>query len=194
MFLNTLSVYAAPVAAKATEKTAEAVNTVEEAGRSGLGLNLVDIAFYLLCFVIAMLVLNNVLFKPLTKLLDERAARIDADYDKMEEMEAKITNADNQAKSILAQAYADGRAITEEAKNQVEPTKAQILAEAEMHKAEMLTKANQEADKIVSNSRATAEKEILVLVQKTIQKATSNLKISGSAQNEILGSIVNSKL
>ncbi len=179
MLLNTLSVYAAGS---------------PEGGRTGLGLNLVDIAFYLLCFVIAMLVLNNVLFKPLSKLLDERATRIDSDYDKMEEMEAKITNADNQAKSILAQAYADGRNITEEARNQVEPTKTQILAEAETHKAEILNKANQEADKIIANSRANAEKEILVLVQKTIQKATSNLKISGASQNEILGSIVNSKL
>jgi ATP synthase F0 subunit b len=179
MIFNSLAVHAA-------EQT--------EGGRTGLGLNLIDIGFYLICFVIAMVILNNFLFKPLAKILDERAKRIDSDFDKMEEMETKITNAENQAKSILAQAYSDSRGIIEEAKSQVESVKSQIILDAENQRDEIIQKANKEGEKIIINSKLTAEKDILVLVQKTIQKATSNLKISGSAQNEILGSIINTKL
>lgn len=81
MILNTIITQA--------ETTQKATEQVIESSRSGLGLNMADIAFYLICFVVAMVVLNNVLFKPLLKILNEREARINASFDEMEAMEAK---------------------------------------------------------------------------------------------------------
>ena len=189
MIFDTIITYAEP-AKKALSATPEVV----ESTRSGLGLNPMDIAFYLLCFVVAMVILNNVLFKPLLKILEERESRINASFDEMEAMETKIANADNQSKSIIAKAHSDARSIIEDAKAQVEPVKAQVIADAEVQAHEIVSSANIDADKIISNAKANADKEVAGLVQKIIQKATSNLHISGPAQNEILGSIINTKL
>jgi F-type H+-transporting ATPase subunit b len=188
MLLNILN----SIQVNAAEKAVETTNKATE--KLPLGIDFVQILFYMLCFVIAMVVLQKYLFLPLVKILDEREAKVAETLDKADELELKIANADNQAKSIIAEAHANARQIIEDAKIDIEPTKAKYLSDAENQRTEIIANANREADKIVSTATATAEKQVLSLVQKTIQKATNNLSISGSAQNEILGSIVNLKI
>lgn len=159
-----------------------------------LGIDIVQIAFYMVCFVIAMVVLQKYLFIPLVKILDQREAKLAASLDLVDELELKIAEADNKAKSIIAQAHANGRQILEDAKSEVEPLKSQYLREAEEQKMQIIANAKREAHKIISTATANAENEVLALAQKTIQKATANLAISGAAQNEILGSIINLKI
>jgi ATP synthase F0 subunit b len=172
MFLNTIT------ASAAKEVVTES---------KGLGLDGIAIAFYLLCFVIAMVVLNKFLFAPLMKILDERETRIQTAFDQVEEVEGKIANCENQAKSILAAAHSQARQIVDEAKGSVDAEKQKVIADANEN-------ANSESQKIISTAKSDARNEVLALVQKTIQKATANLSISQNAQNEILVNIINTKI
>lgn len=169
-------------------------NELITSGHQGLGINLFDLGFYLVCFLIAMVVLNNFLFKPLNKIIDERQARVEKALDEAELIEAKLNSINDQAKVITDQAKADARQIIEDAKAEVDPTKQKVIADAEYQKTQILASASQQGDKIIATANATAQKEVMNIVQKAIQKATSNLSISGAAQNEIMGSIINSKL
>ena len=175
-------------------KAENSANTTGEVATKGLGIEPIQIAFYLLCFVIAMLVLNNVLFKPLTKILDEREIRIDKALDEVEEIESRLANIDNQAKTITETAKVEARQIIEDAISSVEPVKKQVIADAEHTKHDILSSANTQADKIVATANAQAEKEVMTIVHKAIQKATANITVSESAQKEILAGIVNNKL
>jgi F-type H+-transporting ATPase subunit b len=182
------------VAASAANNAANVENKLIDSGHQGLGLNLFDVGFYLVCFLIAMLVLNQYLFKPLNKIIDERQARIEKALDEAELIEAKLNGINDQAKVITDQAKADARQIIEDAKAEVDPTKQKVLSDAEYQKTQIIASASEQGDKIIATANATAQKEVMNIVQKAIQKATSNLSISGSAQNEIMGSIINSKL
>ncbi len=167
---------------------------LETSGHQGLGINLFDLGFYLVCFFIAMVVLNAYLFKPLNKIIDERQARIEKALDEAELIEAKLNTINDQSKVIIDQAKADARQIIEDAKAEIDPTKQKVLADADYQKTQILSAATTQGEKIIFTANMTAQKEVMNMVQKAIQKATSNLSISGSAQNEIMGSIINSKL
>jgi F-type H+-transporting ATPase subunit b len=160
----------------------------------GLGLNFGQLIFYVLCFVLAMVVLNKYLFIPIGKILDEREKKLASSLDMVDELETKIANADNQAKSIISQAAAQSRQIIEDAKAEVEPTKVKVLQEAEDSKQEIIKGAHMESDKIISSAKSSAQTEVSGIVRGVITKATSNLEISESTQKEILANIVNHKL
>jgi F-type H+-transporting ATPase subunit b len=186
MIFQTITAFAA----KETGQSSELVTI----GHTGLGINLVDIGFYLVCFLIAMVVLNNYLFKPLNKIIDERQVRIEKALDEAEMIEAKLNSINDQAKVITDKAKTEARQIIEDAKTEIEPTKQRVLADAEYQKSQIIAAATGQGEKIITNANAQAQKEVMNIVQKAIQKATSNLSISGPAQNEIMGSIINSKL
>jgi F-type H+-transporting ATPase subunit b len=178
------------IIAKAEGATHGATEVVDK----GLGLNGYSIAFYLICFVIAMLILNKALFVPLGKILDDRAARINKALDEAEEIESRLANIDNQAKAIVDTAKLEARQILDEAKSSVEPVKKQVIADAENSKHDIIHNAHTEADKIVATANAQAEKEVMTIVHKAIQKASHNISVPENAQKEILASLVNSKI
>jgi F-type H+-transporting ATPase subunit b len=190
MIFQTITAFAKPE----TTSTMEAGKELVTIAHGGLGIVPFDIGFYLFCFLIAMFVLNKFLFKPLNKILDERQARVEKALDEAELIESKLNGINDQAKVITDQAKAEARQIIEDAKAEIDPTKAKVIADAESQKANIIASATEQGDKIVATANATAQKEVMNIVQKAIQKATSNLNLSGSAQNEIMGSIINTKL
>jgi F-type H+-transporting ATPase subunit b len=191
MIFQTITAFANP---ETGSKMEAATHGLVESGHQGLAINAFDIGFYLVCFLIAMLVLNKFLFKPLNKIIDERQARIEKALDEAELIEAKLNGINDQAKVITDQAKAEARQIIEDAKAEMDPAKAKVIADAESQKANIIASATEQGDKIVASANATAQKEVMNIVQMAIKKATSNLNISGSAQNEIMGSIINTKL
>jgi F-type H+-transporting ATPase subunit b len=190
MIFQTITAFANPE----TGSKMEAATSLVESGHQGLAINPVDIGFYLVCFLIAMLVLNKFLFKPLNKIIDERQARVEKALDEAELIESKLNGINDQAKVITDQAKAEARQIIEDAKAEIDPTKAKVIADAESQKANIIASATEQGDKIVATANATAQKEVMNIVQMAIKKATTNLNLSGSAQNEIMGSIINTKL
>ncbi len=169
---------------KIMEKTAEASN-------KGLGIDPLQIVFYIICFVIAMVVLNKFLFSAIIKILDERKARVDKALDETDELESKMLDINNQAKKITDDAKSEARVIVENAKKDAEPAKAQVLAEADTARTEILTIANNDAKKILDNARATAESEGVAVVQKILSKSVSNMKLSETSSQTILSEIIN---
>jgi F-type H+-transporting ATPase subunit b len=191
MIFQTISALAAT---GSSDKKVSGSSDLISIGHTGLGINPLDIVFYLVCFLVAMAVLNTYLFKPLNKIIDERQARVEKALDEAELIEAKLNSINDQAKVITDQAKSEARQILEDAKVQIGPTKQKVIADAEYQKSQIIAAATDQGDKIIATANSTAQNEVMNIVQKAIQKATSNISISGSAQNEILGSIINSKL
>jgi F-type H+-transporting ATPase subunit b len=183
------------VSAESKNTVAKAVNTVTETvateGGKGLGIDLFQIAFYLVCFLIAMIVLQKFLFSAIIKILDERQSRIDKVLDEHDELESKLNDINNEAKKITDVAKVEARTIIENAKKDVEPAKAKIMAEVDETRTSILATASNDAKKILDNARATAESEGIAVVQKILSKSVSNMKLSDTSSQTILSEIIN---
>jgi F-type H+-transporting ATPase subunit b len=184
------------VSAESKNTVAKAVNAVNETvataeGGKGLGIDLFQIVFYILCFIIAMVVLQKFLFSAIIKILDERQARIDRVLDEHDELEAKLNDINNEAKKITDVAKVEARTIIENAKKDVEPARLKIMSEADATRVEILATASNDAKKILDNARATAESEGVAVVQKILTKSVSNMKLTESSSQAILSEIIN---
>ncbi len=169
----------------------QAMVKATEASSKGLGIDPFQIGFYIICFLIAMVVLNKFLFSAIIKILDERKARVDKALDETDELESKMQDINNQAQQITDNAKAEARSIIENAKKDAEPAKAQVLAEADQARTDILATASNDAKKILDNARATAESEGVAVVQKILTKSVSNMKLSDASSQSILSEIIN---
>ena len=188
---DTITVLASSETTKAGATATKVMETATEAGGKGLGIDPFQIAFYIVCFLIAMVVLQKFLFSAIIKILDERKARIDKALDETDELESKMMDINNQAQQIIDNAKSEARSIIENAKKDAEPAKAQVLAEADQARTEILASASNDAKKILDNARATAESEGVTVVQKILSKSVSNMKLSDSSSQSILSEIIN---
>jgi F-type H+-transporting ATPase subunit b len=183
------------VSAESKNTVAKAVSTATETvateGGKGLGIDLFQIVFYILCFIIAMVVLQKFLFSAIIKILDERQSRIDKVLDEHDELESKLNDINNEAKKITDVAKVEARTIIENAKKDVEPAKAKIMSEADEARTQILATASNDAKKILDNARATAESEGVAVVQKILTKSVSNMKLSDASSQTILSEIIN---
>lgn len=183
------------VSAESRNTVANVANKVSEVttteASKGLGIDPFQIAFYIVCFLIAMVVLQKFLFSAIIKILDERQARIDKVLDEHDELESKLNDINNEATKITDRAKAEARLIIENAKKDAEPAKTQVLSEAENSRTEILANASNDAKKILDNARATAESEGVAVVQKILSKSVSNMKLSESSSQSILSEIIN---
>lgn len=183
------------IAVLAEKDTTDAISKIGETASSqssqGLGIDLFQIAFYIVCFLLAMVVLQKFLFSAIIKILDERQTMIDKALDEHDELESKLKDINNQATKITDNAKAEARAIIENAKKDAEPARIQVLSEAEISRSEILVTATNDAKKILDNARATAESEGVAVVQKILSKSVSNMKLSDTSSQTILSEIIN---
>jgi F-type H+-transporting ATPase subunit b len=189
-FFDPLIVFAEPKAT-AVNSVNKVTETVATEGGKGLGVDIIQIIFYILCFVIAMSILQKFLFSAVAKMLDERQLRIDKVLDEHDELEAKLNDINNEAKKITDVAKVEARTIIENAKKDVEPAKAKIMAEVDETRTSILATASNDAKKILDNARATAESEGIAVVQKILSKSVSNMKLSDTSSQTILSEIIN---
>jgi F-type H+-transporting ATPase subunit b len=99
-------------------------------------------------FVVLMLILNAILYKPIMAKMREREARIKGDLDGAKNLEQKVLDQEalHQEELTKARQTASGE-------------KADLMAEAKKQEAGILDKARGEASVIVEEMKATIQKE-----------------------------------
>lgn len=115
-----------------------------------LGINLPGFLWHTANFLLLLFLLSRVLYKPVVKILDERAERIRESMERAEQIRAQ---SEHDEQERLAQ--------LDDARRQVQAMLTQATAMAEQVKAEARQAAQEEARRIVERAQmeATAERE-----------------------------------
>lgn len=124
-------------------------------------------------FLVLLLILNAVLYKPIMAKMREREAKIKSDREKALELEDKVLEQERLHQEALAKAR---NAATEE--------KNALLAEAKRTEADVLEKARLDAAKIVDDMKSSLQAQASE-VRRTLKEEMSPL--AKSISEKILG-------
>ncbi len=113
-----------------------------------LGINIGYLGMQIILFVTLFLVLRGYLYNPITKVLEERKAKIAKGLEDARQAAIARDNADAEAKNILDEARAEAAKMRQEAAAQAEEQAKGIIAQA-----------NEEAKGIVAGASGEAEAE-----------------------------------
>jgi F-type H+-transporting ATPase subunit b len=124
---------------------------------NNIGINPIFLLAQIVNFVVLAVLLRALLYGPVTKMLDERRAKIEKGLEDARQAEAARANAEAERQKILDGARAEAQKIRAEANQQAEQTAAKIRAdaqaEAEKTKADALAGLGGERDKMLSELR-----------------------------------------
>jgi F-type H+-transporting ATPase subunit b len=113
-----------------------------------LGINLGALIAFLITFVILLVLLSVFLYKPVTKMLDERAARIKESMEQAEHIKQESARAEETVKAQIETGRKEGQAIV-----------AQASQIAERVKEEARAGAREEAEALIAKARTEIERE-----------------------------------
>jgi len=119
-----------------------------EAVTSTLGLNWQGLLWHAINFVVLLVLLRLVLYKPVIGMLDARAQRV---RDSMSQADA--------ARRAAEQAEADRQALLNETRREAERIRARADEQAKRIIAEAGDRAKEQADRIVAEGQARSEQE-----------------------------------
>lgn len=142
-----------------------------------LGINIGYLIMQILLFVILMTVLNGYLYSPITKVLEERKAKIAKGLEDARQAAIARDNADAEAKKILDAARAEAAKIRQDAAVQAEDSAKGILA-----------KANEDARNISAKAKEDAEGERNRILSELRGQVAS---IAIAAANKLVGESLN---
>jgi F-type H+-transporting ATPase subunit b len=117
-------------------------------GFADIGINLPLLVAFIINFVILFALLGIFLYKPVTKMLDERSKRIKESMEQAEATKGEYARAEEDVKKLISKAREDGQALVSQA--------TQI---GEKLKEEAREGAREEAQAIIDRSRAELEEE-----------------------------------
>lgn len=145
----------------------------------GLGINLGYLIVQIGAFIILIVLMRAYAYRPITRILEERQARIAKGLEDARQASIARENADAEAKKVIDEARAEAAQIRSDAVVQAEETANGIISKANMDAKGILVKADQEAleerDRILGNLR------------------TQVASISIAAANKLVGESLNEK-
>lgn len=103
----------------------------------GIGINLPLLLAFVVNFIILLVLLSVVLYKPVLKMLDERQAKIKDSMEQAEKIKQKITQSEENIKAHLDSARKEGQKIVAQAEQIGERLKTEAKEESR-HEAESL--------------------------------------------------------
>jgi F-type H+-transporting ATPase subunit b len=156
----------------------------------GLGIQLPQIVFYIISFLIAMYVLNKFVFSPVAKVMTKREKEIDAALKAKEEADSKVAHIEAESEAIINKAKEEARGILEKAATEIEPQKESILKAAHQKAEEIVASSQKQALEIIESAKVNADKEAVVILEKIVKKSLSNLQISEDIANPVLHKII----
>jgi F-type H+-transporting ATPase subunit b len=151
-------------------------------GFSSLGISLPLLLAFVINFIILLVLLGKFLYKPVLKMLDERAQKvkesmewaesIKRDYEQAKaEVQKQIEKGRQEAQGIIAQAFQTGEALKEEARKE-----ASGQAKAIVEKARLQLEA--ERDKMVEDLRKEFVSLLILASEKVIRQTLDKEKQS----------------
>lgn len=168
----------------ATESVTEA--QTEQSGIIGtLGLKPDIFVAQLVNFLIIMFVLWKWAYKPLLKVLDDRAARIDRGLKDSETASEKLASIELEHAAALVNAREEAAEVIKDAHAQAEKKREALLAKTRDEVAKIVTDARRKISEEREQARQELKKEIGALVVATAEMVLKE-KISDSADAKLM--------
>ena len=120
-----------------------------------LGLNWQGLLTQVVNFGILMILLWMVLYKPVVKMLDQRAAKIREGLQNAEEMKLALARAQEQSAALVEQGRKEGQAVVARAEQIAERIREEAQAQAKAEAEQFLARARAEIE--MDKQRAVAE-------------------------------------
>ena len=112
-----------------------------------LGINLGSLLAFLVTFIVLIILLRLVAYKPIIKMLDERSARIKESMEQAEAIKEKTAHAEETIKAQIEAGRKEGQAIVAQASQVGERVKEEARAEARQEAEALIAKARAEIDR-----------------------------------------------
>ena len=150
-----------------------------------LGLNLVGFLWHSFNFIVLLVLLWLVLFKPVTRLLDERATRVRESLEHAEQVRRQTEQAEADRQALLAEMRRESEAIRLRADEQAKRTIAESQARAQAEADKILAQANANIEASRQQMLAEVRASVADLVVSAVDKVTRSA-VDGQAQRSII--------
>ncbi len=135
-----------------------------------LGINLPSLLLHTINFLLLVGLLTKFLYRPVTRMLDERSARIKESMDRAEVVKEQLARATEESRLQLDAARKEGQAIVDQANQIAERVRAQSRQEAQA-----------DAEKIVLKARAQLDQERRQVVAE-LRREMADLVVSAAGR------------
>jgi len=152
-------------------------------------INIYQVLFQIFNFGVVMYILNKVLYKPVLKMLDDRAKKINEGMALADKNMRASDEVEKMKKSEVAKARKEANAILATAEKDAKAKSDKIIADAKTKAKAEAAAMIENATKEIASMQAKSEKQLAALAAKQLQSA---LKDSLSAKE--IESITNSML
>ena len=112
-----------------------------------LGINLASLIAFIISFVILLVLLRFVAYKPIVRMLDQRSAKIKESMDEAERIKQESTQAEETVKAQIEAGRKEGQAIVAQASQMAERVKEEARAEARREAEALIAKARVEIER-----------------------------------------------
>ncbi len=112
-----------------------------------LGINLPSLLSFIVSFIILFGLLTLVLYKPITKMLDERSARIKESLEQAERIKEEAARAEETVKAQVEAGRKEGQAVIAQASQVAERVREEARAEARGEAESLIAKARVEIER-----------------------------------------------
>ncbi|MFH2085623.1 MAG: F0F1 ATP synthase subunit B [bacterium] len=145
-------------------------------------INIWQVLFQVVNFGVILFVLNKVLYKPIMKLLDDRAKKINEGMALADKTQKEAAETENSKKAEIAKARKEAAAIIREAEIEAKKASDQVIENTKV-------KAKAEAERIIKNAegelesgKKAAEAQTIELALTMAQKTLTNIMTTAEAE------------
>ncbi len=139
-----------------------------------LGIDPWSILVYLLNTGVVLTVLTYLLYKPMLKFIDQRRQQILNNIDQAQNLQKTFEEKLKESEKQRLKTEEELKAEIDTLKKYTEEKRAELIAEMETSKNELIQKANKEISQKKAVLIKEAEKEILIIMQKIILEIVEN--------------------
>jgi F-type H+-transporting ATPase subunit b len=144
-------------------------------GIGELGINIQSLIAQIVNFVILLLVLGLVAYKPVLKMLDERSRRIKESLEQAEIVKQQAEAAQDETKQRIAEATREGQEVVSRALKAGEDLRVKAKADAQVEAETLLTRArveiSRERDDAIDSVRREFADLTVVAAEKVIDRS-----------------------
>jgi F-type H+-transporting ATPase subunit b len=160
---------------------AQFIKASRQGGTMGeIGLNLPLLVAFLVNFLLLFGLLGYLLYKPVLKILDDRAAKIKEGLEQAEKMKAQAVSAEQEVKAQIDAARREGQAIVAQAAQAGERVKAEARdearKEAETDIARATAEIQHERDEMVDHLRGEFVNIAILAAEKVVKESLDKEK------------------
>ena len=146
----------------------------------GIGINLPLLLAFVINFIILLVLLSVVLYKPVLKMLDERQAKIKESMDQAEQIRQQVVKTEDDIKAQLESARKEGQKIIVQAEQIGERLKNEAKEEARHEAESLISKAHielqRQRDKDIEDLRKQFADIALLAAEKVINETLDKEK------------------